>query len=89
VATIGDFLKKLSSDADLLVRYYEDPRAVLANESELEPDDQENLLSDEPAEVLKALREEFPGETFFKEQWKPIRFPLPIPRPRPIRRVGA
>jgi hypothetical protein len=88
MATIGDFLKDLSDDPDLLVAYHENPTAVLAAREISDPD-KEILLSDDPAELLNALRREFPGENFFEEQWRPIRFPLPIPRPRPIRRAGS
>lgn len=83
---ISDFLVRLSEEPELLESYLTDPKATL-NESGVDEPQQQIFLSDDPADLLTALKDENEGETLGVEEWRPIRFPLPIPWPRPIRRA--
>lgn len=76
-AKIGDFLSRLSEDAELLERYYQDQDAVLAH-SGLSETQQEIVRSEDAARIQAALMEEYPGSDVGVIYGKPIKRPIKV-----------
>lgn len=77
---IGEYLIEVSEHPEQLEEYYDNPKAALTKAG-LTDEQQEIVLSDDPAKILTVLQDEYPELRFESEAWKPIRRPLPFPRP--------